>query len=162
MPGKTSDSFSGSVRLLPSSSDLRTFISERSTTALPAVLAVISSPSRMGTPLAISVPNVRVNRATAIFRITIPTTGSFKIIVSSANRPCAVPYQTFKQTTAPTAPTTIKNPKIDPIKLLTAITIFVGNGKSTPKPAKNVAKIGTTFHNNKVTTPPAIVITPIG
>ena len=46
-------------------------------TALPDVRAVMSKPSRMGTPLEISVPSVRVNRATAIFRSTMPTTGSF-------------------------------------------------------------------------------------
>ena len=32
----------------------------------------------MGTPLAINVPSVRVKRATAIFRIKSPMTGSFK------------------------------------------------------------------------------------
>ena len=41
-----------------------------STTALPEVRAVMSKPSRMGTPLEIKVPSVRVKRATAIFRIS--------------------------------------------------------------------------------------------
>ena len=49
-----------------------------------------------------------------------------------------------------------------PTKLLSAITIFVGNGKSTPKPANNVAKIGTTFHSSRMMTPAAMVNTPIG
>ena len=43
-----------------------------------------------------------------------------------------------------------------------AITIFVGRGKVTPKPANKVAKIGTTFHRRSVITPPATVKTPTG
>src|SRR5499425_2097806 len=74
MPGNTSLSFSGSVSDLPSSSDFLTFCKALSTTALPAVFAVMSSPSRMGTPLEMSVPSVRVNRATAIFLIRRPKT----------------------------------------------------------------------------------------
>jgi hypothetical protein len=38
-----------------------------SITTLPALLATISSASRMGTPDESSVPSVRVKRATAIF-----------------------------------------------------------------------------------------------
>ena len=49
-----------------------------------------------------------------------------------------------------------------PTKLLIAMTIFVGSGKSTPRPANKVAKIGTTFHSNKVITLPATVKTPTG
>src|SRR5258708_36921320 len=63
MPGKTVDSFKGSVSDLPSSRDLRTWNSAFSTTALPDVLAVISNPSRIGTPEEIKVPSVRVNRS---------------------------------------------------------------------------------------------------
>ena len=47
-----------------------------STITLPAVLATISSASRMGTPDESSVPSVRVKRATAILRSTGPMTGS--------------------------------------------------------------------------------------
>ena len=43
-----------------------------SITALPEVRAVMSKPSRMGTPLEINVPSVRVKRATAIFLISMP------------------------------------------------------------------------------------------
>ena len=43
-----------------------------STIALPAVLAVISRPSRIGTPELISVDSVRQNRATAILRRIMP------------------------------------------------------------------------------------------
>ena len=55
-----------------------------STTALPEVRAVMSKPSRIGTPLEISVPSVRVKRATAILRISIPISGSFNRMVSIA------------------------------------------------------------------------------
>ena len=50
-----------------------------STIALPAVLAVISRPSRIGTPELISVDSVRQNRATAILRMMLPSTGSFSV-----------------------------------------------------------------------------------
>src|SRR5213594_2209315 len=89
IPGNTSLSFNGSVRDLPSSRDFLTCCKALSTTALPAVLAVMSSPSRMGTPLDINVPRVLVNRATAIFLINMPSTGSFRTMVSSTRRPCA-------------------------------------------------------------------------
>jgi hypothetical protein len=42
-----------------------------------AVRAVMSRPSRMGTPDAISVESVRQKRATAILRRMMPRTGSF-------------------------------------------------------------------------------------
>ena len=53
-----------------------------STIALPAVLAVISRPSRIGTPELISVDSVRQNRATAILRMMLPSTGSFSVVPS--------------------------------------------------------------------------------
>src|SRR5579864_568566 len=162
IPGKTADSFNGSVSDLPSSSDLRTWNSARSTTALPDVLAVISRPSRIGTPEEINVPSVRVNRATAILRIRMPRTGSLRIVASIAYRPPGVPYHTFSPKTPATMPTTISNPKILPTKLLNPMTIFVGNGRSTPNPANDVAKIGTTFQSSNVMTPAAIDKTPIG
>ena len=162
MPGNTSASFKGSVSDLPSSSDFLTCCKAFSTTALPAVLAVMSRPSRMGTPLEISVPSVRVKRATAIFLIRMPTIGSFRTMVSSMNRPCRVPYHTFKPKSAPTMATRRRRPKMLPMKLLMAMTIFVGSGRSTPRPANKVAKIGTTFQSNRVMTPAATDITPTG
>ena len=58
--------------VLPSVTDGRgTAMTAFSTTLLPAVLAVISRPSRMGTPDATRVPSVRVKRATAILRSII-------------------------------------------------------------------------------------------
>jgi hypothetical protein len=44
----------------------------------------------------------------------------------------------------PTKPARNRNPNQLPIRLLKVITIRVGNGSDTPKPANNVAKIGTT------------------
>ena len=49
-----------------------------STMALPAVLAVISRPSRIGTPEEVSVASVRQKRATAIFFMMSPRTGSLQ------------------------------------------------------------------------------------
>ena len=59
-------------------------------TALPAVLAVISSPSRIGTPEVISVDRVRQKRATAILRMMMPSTGSFRTMPSTTRRPRSV------------------------------------------------------------------------
>src|ERR1700747_1315599 len=103
MPGNTCESFSGSVSDLPSSSDVRTLTNACSTTALPAVLAVMSKPSRIGTPLEIKVPSVRVKRATAIFLIRMPSTGSFNMIESSTSLPPGVPYHAFRPTIPPPA-----------------------------------------------------------
>ena len=64
----------------PSSMAFRTFIKASSSTALPEVRAVMLRPSRMGTPEVISVPSVRVKRATAIFRNSRPITGSFSMM----------------------------------------------------------------------------------
>ena len=62
-----------------------------SITALPEVRAVMSIASSMGTPLVISVPSVRVKRATPIFRIRAPSIGSFRTRVSISIRPAGVP-----------------------------------------------------------------------
>ena len=58
--------------------------------ALPAVLAVMSRPSRIGTPDAISVDSVRQKRATAILRRIGPSIGSFSIMPSITRRPFSV------------------------------------------------------------------------
>ncbi len=54
-----------------------------STMALPDVFAVISRPSRIGTPDAMSVDSVRQKRATAILRISMPSTGIFSTTPST-------------------------------------------------------------------------------
>src|SRR5476649_2339231 len=46
------------------------------TTVLPAVSRVILSAWRMGTPLLISVPNVRANREMAVLLVKSPKTGT--------------------------------------------------------------------------------------
>ena len=62
-----------------------------STTALPAVFAVISRPSRIGTPELMSVERVRQKRATAILRMMFPSTGIFSVVASTTRRPFGVP-----------------------------------------------------------------------
>ena len=62
-----------------------------STIALPEVFAVISRPSRIGTPELSSVASVRQNRATAILRMMRPSTGAFSTIPSMTRRPPSVP-----------------------------------------------------------------------
>jgi len=54
------------------------------------VLAVISRPSRIGTPELISVDSVRQNRATAIFRMMLPRIGAFSTPPSTTRRPLSV------------------------------------------------------------------------
>ncbi|MND07974.1 hypothetical protein D3C83_303070 [compost metagenome] len=61
-----------------------------SMTALPDVLAVMSRPSRMGTPELSSVASVRQNRATATFRRILPMSGSRSIVRSTRIRPAVV------------------------------------------------------------------------
>ena len=73
---------------MPSSTLLRTAITASSMMALPAVLAVISRPSRIGTPEAVRVPRVRQKRATAILRSSMPMTGILSI--SAVEDPPAV------------------------------------------------------------------------
>ena len=58
-----------------------------STTLLPAVLATTSSASRIGTPEEISVPSVRVKRATATLRMTGPKIGVRMVNASQCCRP---------------------------------------------------------------------------
>ena len=58
--------------------------------ALPAVRAVMSRPSRIGTPEAISVDSVRQNRATAILRMSGPRIGSLSMSPSMTRRPLSV------------------------------------------------------------------------
>ncbi len=61
-----------------------------STIALPEVFAVISRPSRIGTPELISVDSVRQKRATAIFFMMLPSTGAFRVPASITRRPLDV------------------------------------------------------------------------
>ena len=49
-------------------------------TRLPAVLAVMSRASRIGTPLEIIVPRVRVKRATATFLMILVIVGDIAVL----------------------------------------------------------------------------------
>ena len=66
---------------------VRVFWMASSMMALPAVFAVMSRPSRIGTPEASSVDSVRQNRATATLRRMLPRIGSFSTIASMMRRP---------------------------------------------------------------------------
>ena len=73
---------SGPDTVSPRSMLVRVFWIASSMTALPAVRAVMSSPSRIGTPDDSSVDSVRQNRATAILRMIMPRIGSFSTSAS--------------------------------------------------------------------------------
>ena len=88
--GNTVLPFSGSDSVRPVVTAARACITVASTTRLPADRAVMSSPSRIGTPDEMSVPSVRVNRATATLRISIPMTGTFKRNASMTLLPWSV------------------------------------------------------------------------
>ncbi len=85
--GKTLDWRSGAEIVSPSRMLARAAMIASSITLLPAVRAVISRPVRIGTPEAISVPSVRVKRATEPLRSTSPSTG----IRSSSLSICILP-----------------------------------------------------------------------
>src|SRR4029078_9792473 len=70
---------SGAAMVSPPAIDWRDSMTAVGITMLPAVLAVISSPSRIDTPEEISVPSVRVKRDTADFRRMSPSTGALSI-----------------------------------------------------------------------------------
>jgi hypothetical protein len=76
--GNTVDWRSGAAIVSPSRMLARAAMIAFWTTRLPAVRAVISRPFRIGTPEEMSVASVRVKRATAPFRSTSPSTGTFK------------------------------------------------------------------------------------
>ena len=90
MPGNTPVSFSGAEMVSPRSMLLRVTWMASSMMALPDVRAVMSRPSRIGTPDAISVDSVRQNRATAILRRIAPRIGTFSSIPSTTRRPFSV------------------------------------------------------------------------
>ena len=90
MGGKTPEIFSGSASVLPSVTEARHWSTAFSTTLLPAVVAVMRSPSRIGTPDCTRVPSVRVKRATATFRRRRPKTGTFSNRASMVDLPFSV------------------------------------------------------------------------
>ena len=88
--GNTLDRCSGAAMVSPPAIDWRDSMTALWITMLPAVRAVISRPSRIDTPEEISVPRVRVNRDTADFRSTSPSTGNRSMIESICSRPRVV------------------------------------------------------------------------
>ncbi len=74
----------------PPAMDARDSITALWITMLPAVRAVISSPSRIDTPEDTSVPRVRVKRETADLRSTSPSTGALSSSPSSMSLPRTV------------------------------------------------------------------------
>jgi len=90
MGGNTLDRSSGAAMVSPPAIEARDSMTASCTTRLPAVLAVISRPSRMLTPDEISVPSVRVKRDTADLRTTSPSTGAFSIRLSMVFWPAVV------------------------------------------------------------------------
>jgi hypothetical protein len=87
MGGNTCDFSSGAAMVSPPAIDCRDSITASWITMLPAVLAVISRPSRIETPEEIRVPSVRVKRDTADFRRMSPSTGAFSSMPSIWRRP---------------------------------------------------------------------------
>ena len=88
--GNTFERSSGAAMVSPPAMDWRDSMTALCTTWLPAVLAVISRPSRIDTPELISVPSVRVKRDTADFRITSPRTGALSSRPSIWSLPAGV------------------------------------------------------------------------
>ena len=76
--------------VLPLSTLLRVSMMASSTMALPAVRAVMSRLSRIGTPEDVSVASVRQNRATAILRRIMPMIGALSMRPSMTRRPRCV------------------------------------------------------------------------
>ena len=145
----------------PSSIALRTFNNASSNTAFPEVRAVIESPSRIGTPEVISVPNVLVKRATAILRSKFPITGIFSKMLSVMY----LPFGSFRICLMPknvaTSPRIATHQKFC-TNWLSPMTMRVGKGRSTPRPANNFSKIGTTNLSSAPTTSTAMLITETG
>ena len=78
--------------LSPSRIDSETLPYSRSNMALPEVSRVMFSASRIGTPLATSVPSVRVLRAMVFFSTNWPKTGTLRMNKSQPWRP----YSNFR------------------------------------------------------------------
>jgi hypothetical protein len=85
--GNTRVSPNGAATDSPRSIAARVAITASSNTAFPAVPAVISRLSRIGTPTPSNADSVRQNRAAAFRRTMSPIAGSRSTTPSTANRP---------------------------------------------------------------------------
>src|SRR4030042_3956338 len=88
--GKRALRFKGSAMVSPSRMLALAFIMAISMALFPEVLETILNHSKMGTPLLTRVPNVRENRATAIFLNKGPNTGKLKRRRSTTAFPLSV------------------------------------------------------------------------
>src|SRR2546423_5547067 len=134
------------------------------TMTLPAVRAVMSKDSRMGTPELNSVDSVRLKRATAILRKIWPMMGNFKVRPSIKRCPLSVLYQAFIEKTKAATTMAIshqkpaRNEEID-------TTTSVSQGSFSPgpsKPSKMFLKAGMTTIMMIVITMIEMMMTAIG
>ena len=94
-------------------------------TLFPDVFAVISSPSKIGTPLLTRVPSVLVNFATATLLRSIPNIGSLSNIQSVIFFPFSVlPKLNDKDNNSNNCNCRAINPPMPAIKLLKPLTTF--------------------------------------
>jgi hypothetical protein len=77
----------------------------------------------MGTPAETSVPNVRVNLASAILRIMLPKIGMRSFAPSQMSLPLTVPFHQRNPKTNATKPTTRKMPPMPATKSETLTSI---------------------------------------
>src|SRR5258708_7935728 len=161
MGGNTLVSLSGAAIVSPRSMLLRVDMIASSTMMLPAVLAVISSPSRIGTPDEISVESVRQNRATAFFLRMSPIMGALSANASTMCLPPLVAYHCLKAQT-PAADTAARGMKYPTRFLLSQITNRVGAGSSAPRLANMSANVGMTFQRMTPTMIAAMEMTAMG
>src|ERR1044071_1120951 len=143
--GNTPEASSGAVMVSPSLTLSWTEPTALLTITLPAVSFTIVSACRIGTPLLIRVPNVRVNREMATLLMTGPTTGILSLNLSQTWRPNLVFLNSTKSTTK-----TARQPNVIRmlflIMSLTPMTNRVNAGKSAPSanPAKTSLNFGMT------------------
>src|SRR5262249_39852379 len=143
MGGKTLLSVRGSAIVRPLAMLARDDMIARSTTLLPAVRAVMTRASRIGTPEDTRVPRVRLKRATADFRISAPNTGTRRRKRSIQKWPSSVRYA-YRMATAATIGTAIRYQTCSIVKLERLMTNCVGAGSRCPKLEKTSAKTGIT------------------
>ena len=114
--------------------------------ALPAVRAVMSRPSRIGTPEASSVDSVRQNRATAILRKIDPEDRQLQQHAVDDVPAVLGGVVALERVARARRPPTMMNGMKRTSRLLAAMTKRVGSGSSAPRPANRFAKVGMTFH----------------
>src|SRR6185295_18153028 len=143
MGGKTFDFCSGAAIVSPPAIDARDSITALWMTMLPAVRAVISSPSRIETPDEINVPSVRVNRETADLRSRSPSTGMLSISLAICSLPAVVLLERLMATTMKTPAAMIAHQKFLRM-LLAPITMRVGSGSARFKDPNMLWYLGMT------------------